>query len=543
MLVNRQSVEMASEPTESASRRNCKCKYKVRWFYSKGAFLVLVWCILVSITASSMIRAFTRLIQNWYPFSYWIGLIPCSVAVPSLICSGWLADNKFGKYRVARFGLYTLFTGTLSISVLSLFPDFVLGNPYIAAVSFCIVSSLTTIGLAGFSLMLVQLGLDQMPDASSSNITSFVAWFVFCVFAGFWISLLLYQIQWNCMSQDFNSSNNMQIWSLHLLLCISIILVSDYLFSKKWLIIEPTSPQSLKIIYQVLNFAAKHKAPINRSALTYWEEDIPSRMDLGKSKYGGPFTTEQVENVKTILQLMGVSFSIWVIAISLYLHPVITRVPQNMKLPNLTQCSLSLLSLFTYSPHWCSIVATVIYEIAIYPIIGDRIPSILRRIGFVSLLTIFLSLVLLTLELIQHFYSDEQATIWLTIILHSVSKGLLSWQLSCATLELVLAQAPYNMRGLFAGFAAILIGVSIFAGDMLSYYSGFLCKNCNIRVVFFGAKLALSLFAFILYCILARRYKRRVRDDVFSPHRVVEEVYDRYLTAESQRRQYTAAQS
>ncbi len=79
---------------------------------------------------------------------------------------------------------------------------------------------------------------------------------------------------------------------------MSILCCSIFLLAPKWLIIEPKSPQSLKIIYQVLKFAAKHKAPLNRSALTYWEEDVPSRMDLGKSRYGGPFTTEQVEDVK-----------------------------------------------------------------------------------------------------------------------------------------------------------------------------------------------------------------------------------------------------
>ena len=68
-----------------------------------------------------------------------------------------------------------------------------------------------------------------------------------------------------------------------------------------WLTMEPNCPQSLKTIHRVLKFAWKNKAPINRSALTYWEENIPSRMDLGKSRYGGPFTTEEVEDVKTFL--------------------------------------------------------------------------------------------------------------------------------------------------------------------------------------------------------------------------------------------------
>ena len=38
--------------------------------------------------------------------------------------------------------------------------------------------------------------------------------------------------------------------------------------------------------------------------LSYCEENFPSRVDLGKKKYGGPFTEEGVENVKTLLMLL-----------------------------------------------------------------------------------------------------------------------------------------------------------------------------------------------------------------------------------------------
>ena len=100
---------------------------------------------------------------------------------------------------------------------------------------------------------------------------------------------------------------------------MAIVLCSDFLLSPKWLIIEPKSPQSLKLIIRVLKFAAKHKAPVNRSSLTYWEEDIPSRIDLGKSKYGGPFTTEQVEDVKTFFKLLVVSVPLVIIMVSLNL--------------------------------------------------------------------------------------------------------------------------------------------------------------------------------------------------------------------------------
>ena len=36
----------------------------------------------------------------------------------------------------------------------------------------------------------------------------------------------------------------------------------------------------------------------NRSALTNWEESALSQLDLGKDKYGGPFTEEDIEDVK-----------------------------------------------------------------------------------------------------------------------------------------------------------------------------------------------------------------------------------------------------
>ena len=59
-----------------------------------------------------------------------------------------------------------------------------------------------------------------------------------------------------------------------------------------------------KLIYKVSKFAAQHTYPIHRSAFTYCEDELPSRLDLGKDKYGGAFTTEEVENVKTFLGIL-----------------------------------------------------------------------------------------------------------------------------------------------------------------------------------------------------------------------------------------------
>ena len=114
-------------------------------------------------------------------------------------------------------------------------------------------------------------------------------------------------IQRKCLNETLVLSNYTVIQAFLSALCMGMVFISHFLFHPKWFIIEPKVPQSLKTIYQVLKFAATHKAPINRSAFTYWEEEIPSRIDLAKLNFGGPFTTEQVEDVKTILRLMALS--------------------------------------------------------------------------------------------------------------------------------------------------------------------------------------------------------------------------------------------
>ena len=42
---------------------------------------------------------------------------------------------------------------------------------------------------------------------------------------------------------------------------------------------------------------------------TYWENKLRSRIDLGKRKYGGSFSEEDVENVKAFLRIVAVLLS------------------------------------------------------------------------------------------------------------------------------------------------------------------------------------------------------------------------------------------
>ena len=54
-----------------------------------------------------------------------------------------------------------------------------------------------------------------------------------------------------------------------------------------------------KLILSILQYTWKHNYFERRSAFTYWEKKEPSRKDFGKQKYGGLFTNEEVEDMKT----------------------------------------------------------------------------------------------------------------------------------------------------------------------------------------------------------------------------------------------------
>ena len=61
---------------------------------------------------------------------------------------------------------------------------------------------------------------------------------------------------------------------------------------------------SYKLAYKVIKYALKNKHPQQRIAFTFCEDELPSCIDFGKSKYRGPFTTEKVEDIKTFLHVL-----------------------------------------------------------------------------------------------------------------------------------------------------------------------------------------------------------------------------------------------
>ncbi|XP_064396028.1 solute carrier family 15 member 4-like [Halichondria panicea] len=504
----------------------------MKYFYSKGAFLVLIWMCLLGITSWSYFKMYDTLFQgiedvgNYSQF----GLVPIIPLLFLAPFAGWLADARFGNFKVFRAGCYLLFIASLMacISVLILESSELKQSTmllhFISGGVAPIVYGIWIIGLIACFVTALELGLDQMPEASTSNTTSFIAWFQISLSTGLWISDSLHTILLECTTNSWM----VQLMSSLPIICTSISCCTMFLLAKKWLVIEPNTTKALKTIYQVLKFAAKHKAPIYRSALTYWEENVPSRLDLGKTKYGGPFTTEQVEDVKTFFKILIV------------LTPLVAVFSATTSIQTVwywdhtnSSCSSVLIYGFGYSPWWTGIVTMIAYEIIIYPFVKNRLPSTLKRIGFGSFCVLLSNTAYFIIIAIEEFHYGVNITSgrsWLYMI-YCAFFGVLSNFTILVMFQFVCAQSPYRVRGLLAGYAICLFTVSISLGIIVLFLFNYICESqyCSLIQALFS--IILALIGFIMYCLLARWYKWRVRDEDYNAHRVVEEVYNRYLAS------------
>ena len=179
---------------------------------------------------------------------------------------------------------------------------------------------------------------------------------------------------------------------------------------RRWFLIEPGQYNPYKLVYRVTKFARQHKTPVLRSAFTYCEEEVPRGLDLGKDKYGGPFTTEQVEDVKTFYGILKVLFIFGTVFfldfaadsvqplfafISFLIHMIYIQFSEH------------------FDQQWSPLPLLIVVCIPLYlcllrPFISRYVPGMLKRMG--------LGMLLLVLSLILTFSMDTAA--------HEIKSGL-----------------------------------------------------------------------------------------------------------------------
>ena len=323
------------------------------------------------------------------------------VFVPTIVfyCMLGLAGELFvGRQKLINFSLWVQWIAMISSTVVSVMMYSSYHFPQqLETLLIAVPLVVQFFGLAAFQVTAIQYGIDQIQGAPSKHLSAFIYWY-FCmelltptVLA--WVIDLLSKY---ALVTDIAIQLGCSLFCAFLL---SFILCIKNLYMFHWLRGNPVNNTSdslccrrqsslaqhtgnpCSLVYHVLKFSFKHKNPLQRSAFTYWEDKLPSRIDLGKNKYGGPFTSEEIENVKTFLQLIKILVSllgIFVVAFSINMDVYYTSVSSNSVtvLINVLRDAVSVA------------VLLLLYVFLFLPRCQKCLPKMLKRIWIGALLTV-----------------------------------------------------------------------------------------------------------------------------------------------------------
>ena len=307
------------------------------------------------------------------------------------------------------------------------------------------------------------------------------------------------------------------------------MLVSHSLFKHK---LENISliKNPVKLMVRVLCYARKHKYPENRSALTYWEEEAPSRLDLGKEFYGGPFTEEEVEDVKTVFRMIPLLIPLIAQNTAYEAYQWIMTGRNNENTIESNSCFIST----EFASYLTSVALFMLYIFPVRLICQRYIPNMLSMQVIGLLLTLIEQLCKMTTFIYYRKETDpETQFIQPVLILPQILQGLMFAFIVPVSLEFIIAQSPLHMRGTMVGMWMASIGIGFLFNINLKYPFG--CNNKYIctSYYYYLTKSILILIILIVFVILAKRYKYRVRQN--ESYRPIREVfYEQYEVPETE---------
>ena len=481
---------------------------------SRSALLIILWDSSMFAHAS-FIRSFAatsyaEVNNHAHRIIFDIGFCLTFLLFPFL---GLLADVKVGRYTSIITGVYLSFLSWIIAGL-----GFIIKTSSHYNVLFYITSGiaylLEVIGYSCVRSNIVQFNIDQAIGASGDELSAIIYWHSLSVPIIFFIDIIV-----QCLINQFFIVSYLLSG-----VAVSTIIITNFLL-KHWLDTTSHIVNPVKLIAKVLKYASKNKYPRNRSALTYWEENYPSRLDLGKEKYGGPFTEEQVENVKVVMRLTP----LFICIVGLVCAGNIKWISyyKSNKESSFFDCFMSKNALHTLVASFL----ILFYQFIIHPCFHKYIPSMLKRIGVGLVFSLFTTIYyVIMLACNDHFHFDT--TSYKFTVVSQVLYGISYVLILPTSLEFTIAQSPHEMRGLLVGLWYAARGV-VYIFTINSKYL-FRCEKeitCQ-SVYYYIVNSVLVLIILIVFIILAKHYKLRVRENEINVHLIAEEHYERYMDQE-----------
>uniref|UniRef100_A0A1X7V621 Major facilitator superfamily associated domain-containing protein n=1 Tax=Amphimedon queenslandica TaxID=400682 RepID=A0A1X7V621_AMPQE len=512
-----ESVPLLRSSSVTSRRRKCyPSSYRFQFIHSKGALLVLFWDVMISIAQNLIVDIFgySFILNNFY-FFVALGV--------SLVCiiSGYVGDFLVSRYRLILVGSYITFILLIPVIIISKC------LPSYTYIQYLLLPfhTITLITLTVARVNLLPFNIDQLIGSSSGELTAIIHWHNMGPAISSLIAdrtNLFYITQTNVIAIIF-------MLTAVCIICVGAVLVIHSLFNHYLDTTPVNTVNPVKLIVRVLCYARKHKYPENRSALTYWEEEAPSRLDLGKDKYGGPFTEEEVEDVKTVLRLIPLVIVCTVVSGLYYEYTL------GLKLEVYGCTSPDKIALFLFVPY---ILIIFLHQFLIYPCFHKYIPSMLKRIGMGLVLIVLLNILYTGLSVIgnYHFgqmfncltYFDESSYSiyphqWM--LFSNIIISVIWYIVYIVLVEFILAQCPKSMRGTIIGLWFCIWNLRAFIEyplflPFLHYVSPEVPLGRGFYYLL--TKTIFTSICLIIFLFLAKRYKLRVREVEINIHHIAE---------------------
>ena len=500
---------------------------------------------------------------------------------------GLLADLVFSRYKVIAAGSVVLSIGVFFIAVFAstdayLLLQLVHRKMFLAFTLLLLVLVIISFGMVEANAL--QFGMDQLTEASGEQLGRFVHWYFWVIQLGSFlagmaggISLMLLPHRYMVHYIEFLTAVLATVSTLLLLLASVVVCVKKHSLNT-----ARFSGNPLKNILRVLEYSWQHTIPENRSALTYWEEDIPTRIDLGKNKYGGPFTNEEVEDVKTFFHMLVVLLSL----IGFHFAGDTFSLSQQLEIQQGCPSIPALLGLILdpYAlPTTLVVVVLPLYQTAVVQraLVFLRLNMIRRMwIGLLcSVLQVFCEIAIFRANVQDwsagpslHFHIDKysknefiglqtfpsglptmigcyildvsnqtlvhasgirytlQNSAYYWLLVPQLLMGLSMLLVSMTALEFICAQAPQTLQGLLIGLWYAMYSIRYLLVAILDTYF----TSSSSWYIYQGCKACAILVSLLLYSWVSRWYRYRERDEVVNVQQMIEDIHERNLDLEEE---------
>ena len=575
-IVSSLMESLASEkgPLLPVVQRHQRKKIHYCCIQSKAARLILLWNFSV-LLAYNMFYNINIFLYNYIDYVILLPIVPFTfVAVLSPV-AGLLTDIRFSRVKVVVCNSYVIIVQLIIliivlVSILAFLNHYPHNrhfrkNTHIVAVSILFI---TVTFYVVFMINAIQFGMDQLHDAPTEDSIFYIHWYVWICYT----CSLISEIDWNFLLYDgyhFHSLDILKISgisttilaliTIFLLLTVSLCIVH---YRKVWFLLEPAGVNPYKLVYRVVQFAYQHKVPLRRSAFTYCDEESPTRLDVGKHKYGGPFTTKQVEDVKAfwgilkVIITIGPAFLLQTVMQSLlplfakhgnaFFNGTAKREVHIEGVARYILISNGLLSPLLV------VIFIPLYLCWIRPHITYYIPGMLKRIQ-IALMVMVLSLICtFVMDVVVHVNNTEYAfcifipkfiqrnvldvsnipspplyqNVYFFTAQHVLS-ALADMLFEIAVLEFICSQSPYSMKGLLLGtffsVRSLFQGIAVISSFPFGAYWKIESLSCGSG--FYAMYIVIGLVEFLVFSCVSKRYKYRNVNEPSNEYRYAEEYF------------------